>query len=163
MAEINYTKTTDETQKFFLSIPGGDYMAVIKESDYKKNNKKTGKLLSLKWEIINGNFKGHKIPDQFHLEHENLQTKQIGERRYNSLKQVLGVDTVQDSSQLHDIPCIIRVIAIKDEEYGDENDMKNEIKGYKSIPKSNYSIESIINSNKSNESEKIEKRKPWER
>jgi hypothetical protein len=117
MAELNYNQQTDELEKDFSVVPTGDYIAVITESDYLPNSKGTGMNLQLKWEIIDGEFKGSKLFENLSLEHEKQKTAIIAQQAFNSIKAAAGVQVVKDSAQLHNIPMMLTVKYTEGEQF----------------------------------------------
>lgn len=110
MAQIgNYVPDPNETEESFDIVPAGEYIAVITASDYKVNKKNTGMILSLTYEIIDGPKKGSKIFENLNLENENAQAVQIAKKTLNSICLACGIQTVQDSAQLHGIPMLLDV------------------------------------------------------
>lgn len=111
MAQLggNYIPDPNETEESFEIVPVGEYIAVISASDYVPNKKGTGMILKLTYDIIDGEFKGRKIFENLNLENENAQAAQIAKKSLNSICLACGVQTVQDSAQLHGIPMLLDV------------------------------------------------------
>jgi len=122
MAQLDYNQQTDELEKDFTAVPAGEYIAVITESDYVPNKAGTGMNLKLTYEIIDGEFKGSKLFENLSLEHEKHQTAVIAQQAFNSIKLACGVQAVQDSCQLHNIPMLLDV------KYKEGSDFPNSIK-----------------------------------
>jgi hypothetical protein len=111
MAQLggNYIPDPNETEDSFDIVPAGDYIAIISASDYVANQKGTGMILKLTYEIIDGEFKGRKIFENLNLENENAVAVQIAKKTLNSICLACGVNAIQDSSQLHSIPMLLDV------------------------------------------------------
>jgi hypothetical protein len=110
-------------------IPAGDYVAQIRDSEIKDTKAGTGQVLRLTWVILDGPFVGRTVFDRINVQNQNPTAEKIGQQTLSSICHTLGVLRLQDSIQLHNIPCKISVKIKKDDQYGDSN----EIKGYSAI------------------------------
>lgn len=111
----------------FDPIPAGDYIAQITESEIKNTKSGTGQMLNLRWQVLDGPFKGRLVFDRINIINQNPDAQRIGQGQLSSLCHILGVLNLTDSSQLHMKPATIKVKIRKDDQYGDSN----EVKGYK--------------------------------
>ena len=110
-------------------IPAGDYVAQIRDSEIKDTKAGTGQVLRLTWVILDGPFVGRTVFDRINVQNQNPTAEKIGQQTLSSICHTLGVLRLQDSIQLHNIPCKISVKIKKDDKHGDGN----EIKGYSAI------------------------------
>ena len=110
-------------------IPAGDYVAQIRDSEIKDTKAGTGQVLRLTWVILDGPFVGRTVFDRINVQNQNPTAEKIGQQTLSSICHTLGVLRLQDSIQLHNIPCKISVKIKKDDQFGDSN----EIKGYSAI------------------------------
>lgn len=123
MGNLNYNAQQKADQAGFESdrtpIPAGDYPVVITESSYDVNKSNTGKVLMLKYEIIDGPMKGNTIMEFLSLEHEKQKTQEIAEKAFNSILFAIGKlnGTLRDSSEIHNLPLMIRVAYKEGEKY----------------------------------------------
>ena len=84
MAILKFDASQVEIKNDFETIPAGEYLAVIADSEWKENKAKTGGYLNLKIEIIDGKNKGRVIFDMLNLQNQN--PKAVGsESLYNRL------------------------------------------------------------------------------
>lgn len=129
MAQLDYNKTVDDNdvESSFEAIPAGEYIAVIESSDYVENKNKTGKMLKLTYQVIDGPLKGRKIFENLNLENKNQQAEQISQKALNSIKLAVGVKDLKDSVQLHDIPLKIDVTVKESEDFGKQNRIKKHL------------------------------------
>lgn len=118
-----------EPQRGFDPIPNGEYFAVITESEEKENAKKTGSYVKFTFEILEGEFKGRKLWVNLNLNNPNAQAVDIARQELSSICRAVGVMRPNDSSDLHDIPMLIKVKVVK---RADTGELQNEIAGYKS-------------------------------
>lgn len=124
MAELNHIVDPNDVKKGIEAVPAGEYLAIIEDSDYVENNKGTGMMLKLTYQIIDGPFKGQKIFENLNLRHTSQQTEAIAKQTLNSIGVAVGVSEIKDSAQLHNIPLKIDVRVKESEEYGKQNSIK---------------------------------------
>lgn len=128
-----------EAQKEFGTIPTGDYLARIVESDMKPTSGNTGHYLELVEEIMEGEYKGRKLWVRLNLDNPNDKTVEIANRQFASVREATGVANPRDSQELHNKPHIIRVEfypAGSDITYGSKKGQKrdrdtNEVKAWR--------------------------------
>ena len=118
-------------------IPAGKYPAWITDSDVtstkavEDGRANRGKILKLEWTIIDGDHKGRKLYDNVNLENENPQAEEIGQRQLSTICRVLGKMQITDSSELHNIPAILRVkVRPAETKNGKQYEARNEVAGY---------------------------------
>lgn len=128
MAQLNFNAETVEPAQAFELIPAGIYVAVIDESEIKPTKANNGHYISLKLQIVDGQFKGRLVFTSITLDNQNAQAVQIGQGQLSALCRAVGVLQLQDTCQLHDKPLRIKVAIRKDKtgQYADQN----EVKGY---------------------------------
>lgn len=127
MAELNYKVNPDEQEKDFSPVPVGLYPVVIEGSDYTENKDKTGMILKLTYQIIDGKFKGQKLFENLNLHNKSQQAEEISRRSLNSIGIAVGVTDLRDSSLLHDIPLNVDVGIKESPEYGVQNKIKKHL------------------------------------
>ncbi len=109
-------------------IPKGEYLCAAVASQAKANKAKTGTLLEVKLEVLEGEHKGFRLTERFNLKHPSARAVEIGLDQLKLFCTALGVDNPQDSSALHGIPVIVKVALKPGQEDGQ---FFNEVKGYK--------------------------------
>lgn len=124
MASINFNAEQVKPQDDFTPIPAGDYIAQITESEIKATKSGTGQMLTLRWQVLDGQFKGRLVFDRINIINQNPTAQQIGQSQLSSICRAVGVMQLADSVQLHNRPAIISVKVRKDETYGDGNEVK---------------------------------------
>lgn len=110
-----------------LVIPAGDYDAVITESKFEPTKNGNGKFLTLKLQILSGQFQNRVLFDRLNLINPSEQAVQIAKGQLSAICRAVGVLTPKDSAELHNRPLKITV-KVK----SDANNPGNEIKAYKS-------------------------------
>lgn len=90
-------------------IPPGEYKAMIEESDVKPTKKNDGYVLKLTWLVLEGPYSARKIFQNINLDNPNSKAVEIGQQELSAVCHGCGKLKVQDSSELHNIPCVIRV------------------------------------------------------
>lgn len=121
-----------EPKKTFAPIPVGDYLATIAETKREAMQSGNGDKLSLTFVILeapngNGEFVGRRLWESLNLWHNNPESSKIAWSEMAAISQACGKATLQDSSELHDTPLIIRV-GIKLDMNGEQ---KNVIRDFK--------------------------------
>ncbi len=122
----NFNANEYEAMGDFSPIPAGEYPAVITESEWKATKDQTGQYLQMKVEVIDGEFKDRTLFVRLNLQNKSTQAMDIAKRELATIAKAVGEQYVQDSSQLHNKPMIIKV-AVKpaDGQYGASNEIKN--------------------------------------
>jgi hypothetical protein len=139
MATINY-EAGEEVMSDRTPIPVGKYEAMAIESEIKPTTAGDLNRLSITWQITSGDYEGRRVFSGINMPHENhpyqnlpdgkKKAIEIGTKELNTICRAVGKLRVEDSSELHNIPCIIGVkITPGKGDYGP----KNEINNYESI------------------------------
>jgi len=111
----------------FDPVPAGKYVAVIVDSEMKSTKNESGSFLELKFEIIEGQFKGRNVWARLNLENQNDVAVKIAKSQLAAICKSIGVMTPRDSAELHNLPLVINV---KVKKRGDNGDLTNEVKGF---------------------------------
>lgn len=114
----------------FAPLPEGDYKSCIVESAFKPTKKGDGQYLELKIQVIDGPCNGRLLFDRLNLQNPNGQAEEIAKRTLSSICRAVGKMTPQDSSELHNIPMLVRVSV---EPRSDTGEPSNRVKSYKSL------------------------------
>ena len=117
-------------QQSFEPMPTGWYKAMAIDSEVKPTSAGTGTRLSIEWQIIEGEHSGRKVFDNINLANPNPKCAEIGQAQLSAICHATGALQVADSTQLHNLPCLIRVkIRPPEGQY----DAGNEVKGYRHV------------------------------
>ena len=131
MADMRFLGDFDATKEAesggFEPLPEDDYVVAVTESEMKRNKKDTGSYLSLKLQVLDGDCKGRTLFTNLNLDNPNDTAVKIARAELGAICKAVGLGTVRDSSELHDLPFVIRVGLRKREDTGD---MQNQIKKY---------------------------------
>ncbi len=127
MATLDFNANEVIPLEVFEAIPAGEYEAVIAESDMKPNKANTGAYLELKAEIVSGDHKGRKLTTRLNLHNPSQKAVEMAKRELSSICHATGVLRPGDSSELHNIPLMIRVKQVTRE----DGTLSNEISGWK--------------------------------
>lgn len=130
MAELNFDSSTVPVSAGFEALPAGDYPAMVTASENKPTKAGTGSYLSITIELQGGGYQGRRVWTNLNLNNPNPTTVEIAQKQLAELCNATGVLQVRDSSQLHNIPIIVKLSCKKDDYSGD---MKNEVKGFKKM------------------------------
>ncbi|WP_288076446.1 DUF669 domain-containing protein [Pseudomonas sp.] len=129
MAFIGFNATAVEPATAYDVLPRGKYLAMVVDSTVKPTKNGSGEYLQLTFEIIDGQGKGRKVFERLNFRNSNKTAEEIAQRALSALCRCVGVNDLNDSEQLHNIPVTIDV-AVEDGkgDYGPQN----RIKGYES-------------------------------
>jgi hypothetical protein len=113
----------------FDALPNGKYIAAIIDSEWKATKAGTGHMLRLTLEVLDGEYKGRKFWDQLNLQNPNQTAVEIAQRTLSAICHATGVLQLKDSSQLHNIPMLVKVTVSQQDGY----EPRNEVKGYAAV------------------------------
>jgi len=119
-------EATEEVLGDFTPLPNGKYTVCVVESELKDNKAGTGNYIQLKLEVMDGKFKGRWINFvNITFTHTNSQAQEIGRKGLNTLMKACGIQSIQDTKQLHGIAVSAEVIIKQSEGYAPNNEVKN--------------------------------------
>lgn len=134
MADLNgFNANEVEPNVGFDPIPAGEYLAKIIESEQKPTRKGNGSLLSLKFQILDGQYVNRTLFANLNLHNPNETAVKIARGDLSAICRAVGVMTPRDSLELHNLPLVIKVVCKK---RADNDEMTNVIKAFK--PKGEY-------------------------
>lgn len=117
MAELAFNPQEYTPLDEIIVIPAGEYIAEVFASKMQENKKQTGWMLILNWRVIDGEHKGAEVSQFVNLMNASAEAQAIAQRMLSTICKACGVDFLQDSEQLHEKPCRIKV---KLQEYNGE-------------------------------------------
>lgn len=135
MAELPDVFKADDHEGMadFGSLPTGDvYLGEIVKSEVKKTKAGNGLRLNLQIKVIESKkedekYKGRIVFVGLNIKNPNSECVEISQRELTSICGVTGVDELEDSDELHDIPFGMKLGI----EHGNEGfDDKNKVKKY---------------------------------
>lgn len=126
MATLNFNAQQVSPESEFSPLPAGIYIAQITDSEIKPTKTGSGHYLQLTWKVLDGQHAGRLVFDRLNIANENERAQKIGQQQLSQLCHAVGVLQLQDSQQLHQRPCRIKLVVKNDPQYGDSN----EVKGY---------------------------------
>jgi len=129
----------------FTPLPAGDSPAVLSTCEWKTNKAGTGRYVSCKWEVIDGNFKNRKIFNNLNLDNPNPDAVKFARADLAAIRKATGVVNPNDASELCNIPILLTIGLRKNKDTGEN---ENVIRGYKPL-KSGQSVQATAN-NQSN-------------
>lgn len=128
MVSLNFNASQHEPMNGgFEPLPAGQYLACITGSQMKDTKRRDGRYLELEIEIIDGQCKGRKVWDRLNLENKNQEAVAIAQGRLSAICHAVNVMEAQDSSQLHNIPMLVKV---KQTKRPDTGDVSNDVVAY---------------------------------
>lgn len=107
---LNFDASKIEVNDSYYVIPDNTLVnAVITSSEWKETKDKTGGYLALKYEIIDGNYKGRIIFENVNLQNSNATAVKIAQETLAKICNAIGKVTVQNSEELHNIPMSLKL------------------------------------------------------
>jgi len=132
----NLNPNVEETGSAFTVIADGNYNAVIIGDRVVDTKKKDGKMLEIKWQIIDeGPFQGETIIDRLNIQNPSIQAQNIGQ---GQLKRICGLCGVtyppQNTDGLVGKPINIKIVTEEFKSNNTGNMLKsNKISGYNPV------------------------------
>lgn len=121
-------------QRDYSNLPDGIYKLEVSASEIKTGDNGTG--LNLTLDVIEPEaLKGRKLFNYINIEHKNVQAQEIGQRELASLCRACGLDSIDDSEELHFVAFTAKIGMGKDSKEKNADGTpkyaaKNEIKRY---------------------------------
>ncbi len=109
MSILNFDARNVQPQADIAPLPSGEYPAMIVDSIMKTTKDGSGQYLELTHEVIDGPMRGRKFWARLNLVNKSAQTVQIAQQQLSAICHATGKLTVQDSSELHNVPMLVRV------------------------------------------------------
>lgn len=124
MAQINFNAAGIETTSRDPIEPGA-YEAVVVESEMRPVKSGNGIGINLTFEIIGeGKAKGRKVWAWINYQHPKSDVQRIGQEELARLCKAVGIDNLNDTEQLHNLPLTLTV------GYDKADRTRNVVKGY---------------------------------
>lgn len=131
MASLDFDAEQHEPSGSFEAMPAGWYRGMVVESEIVPTKAEDGEYLKLTIEFIDeGSFKGRRVWARLCLSHPNPQTVSIAKGQLSALCRAVGVMRPKDSSDLHDLPFMVKINA---KPRGDTGEMGNDVTAFKAI------------------------------
>jgi hypothetical protein len=114
----------------FTPLPADWYEAEILSSEVKSTKAKDGKYISLKFVILEGEFKDRFVFTNLNIVNKSDVAVRIAQSDLKKICDACGVDSLEDTEDLHNVPMQIK-LSVKPET--SQWPAKNEIKDFKSL------------------------------
>lgn len=130
MAQLNFDATNVEPDTGFDTVPAGWYNVAMDESELKPTKDGHGTYLQVRFNILDGQYRGRKLFARLNIRNANAQAQEIALRQLSAIGHAVGILQIADSQQLHGHALKVKVKIRKgDDQYEDQN----EIISYKNI------------------------------
>lgn len=135
MAQLNqpFDANAVNPNPVFETLPEGEYLVMVADSEMKKTKAGDGEYLNLTLEVLDGPYKGRILFDRLNLVNSSAKTVEIAQRQLSQLCHAIGVLRVADSTELHNRPMVAKVgIETGNQKpSGGKYEDKNKIKSYR--------------------------------
>ena len=91
------TNVPEEKSGSFEALPQGNYNVGIKEVELKDTKAGTGKYVSVMLEIIEGEYKGRKLWDNWNIKNPSEKAQEIGLGRMKRVYKLAGLGELKDN------------------------------------------------------------------
>jgi|13_taG_2_1085334.scaffolds.fasta_scaffold09548_5 hypothetical protein len=108
LSDLQFNRNAEPAQDF-SPLPMGEYLAQVVASEIKDTKSGTGKYVKLQWQVTDGQHAGRVIFANYNIINANPKAQEIGEREFAAACQGLGKVGVNDTEELHAIPCVIKL------------------------------------------------------
>jgi len=127
MADINgFDADQVEPNKDFDVVPADRYEVVILESVWENTKAGTGKFIKFTMQIVSGPHSGKPLYDRLNLDNPSDKAVQIAKGTLSAICRAVNVPRPKDTSELHNLPLIVRV----DKEEYEPGKWSNPVKAY---------------------------------
>ena len=137
MANLGTTFSTDTLPQGdggdYKARPAGWYTATITEADLKDTKAGTGSYIKLRYDITGPTHEGRVVFGNLNIRNANPKAESIGQQQLGDVMRAVGVPSLSDTDQLVGHSLKIKLSMFRDEEYGDDDGNKNEVKGWKAV------------------------------
>lgn len=127
MVALNFDANKVEPASPPEAIPAGKYLAAIVSSENKPTKSRNGGFLELKFQILQGDYRGRHVWVRLNLDNPNPEAVKYARIELSTICHAVGVLKPNDSVELHNLPLIIHV---KCRNRPDTGEIVNEVKGY---------------------------------
>ena len=128
MAQLNNFNANEiEPTADFSPIPAGQYVAMITASQMKPTKNGSGEYLELTFQVLEGDYKNRLLWMRLSLNHTTPTTAKIARGHLSAICRAVGVLTPRDSSELHNLPMVVKVTLKKRKDNGE---LANELKAF---------------------------------
>lgn len=137
MAKLNINFNTDElpvSEASFDPLPAGWYTAAISQAEV-TTTKSGGEMIKLRWDVLGPTHQGRVVFGNLNIRNSNPDAQRIGLEQLGQLLRAAGIVSLEDTDQLISVTVLIK-LSVKESEYQGEKQIRNEVKGYKSLESS---------------------------
>ena len=122
-----FNTQTGEGMDNFDPLPAGWYTAMVDEAEVVQTKTGTGWYLKLRFAILDQQYNNRKIFKNINLRNPNQTAEEIGQKELTTFGRAINLPMINDSAECLNRPLMIKLKIVRDNEYGD----KNEVNGYK--------------------------------
>ena len=105
-------------------LPMGNYRVVATKAEEKPTKAGNGSYLEIEYEVLEGDFKGRRVWDRLNLKNPSTQAVEIARRTLASICKAIGVNTPRSSSELLNVPLVVRIGVESRGDFGPSNSIR---------------------------------------
>ena len=87
-------------------LPPGKYEMVVTKSDIRMTKAGDGEYIELEMQVVDGAHSGRRHWERFNVNNKNKTAEDIARSQLASLCRALGVEDINDTEDLHDLPFV---------------------------------------------------------
>ena len=114
----------EEKERNFDPVPVGEYACVVTKCKLGENSKKNGSVISMEYQIIDGEFENRLVWDYLNVLNPNPKAQEIGNRRVRDLSKAMGKDLLDTDDFINEIVTLSLGISPETEKYKASNTVK---------------------------------------
>lgn len=108
--DFEFDPNSVEPATDFSTLPPGEYVAQITESDISIPKSGNGKSLNLTWQITEGEYENRIFWQHLNYQHSSAQAQEISQRMLKTICDAVGYgDHLTNSEVLHFVPCRVKL------------------------------------------------------
>lgn len=114
----------------FKAIPDGKYQVTIVKAELTPTKSGTGEYIKVRMDITGPSYQGRVLFANLNIRNQSEVAERIGLQQFGDVIRAIGKSSVSDTDELIGGNLTVKVAKIKDEQYGDEDGFKNEVKAF---------------------------------
>jgi hypothetical protein len=115
------------SERSFELLPTGWYDAQVIETEVVPTKAGTGTMINMTWELMNSEHGKRRIWQRINYQNDSAKAQEIGQQQLAEALLAMGIPKLEDTAQMHFIPCALRV-GIEEDKTG-QYDPKNKVSG----------------------------------
>ena len=134
--EFTFSTTDVDTSDNYGLLPKGDYIACAVAAEVKTTKSGEGQFLEVRFQILEGSYKGRTIFDRYIFKNPSAEAEKIGKQQLARFLEAIGKQHIRDTQEVLDIPLVLSIGTTTRKDNGE--DTNRVVKYSKSSPVASY-------------------------